>query len=199
VQESTGKYPVPLDYQLSGVDNGAAPNQKLRHKKKNRSCFMRGSIALSVAMLVCCSLPARAQDEFPRTEVSVMASLLHPDGRPVLNLKGWHAELATNYNKTFGILADFAGVEEGGVKVKQYLFGPRFNFRRTRVNVFGHGLFGSSRSNSGSGFTLGLGGGLDINLKKHLSVRPLQVDWLTGGVWNKDAVRISIGVVIPFG
>ena len=75
---------------------------------------------------------------------------------------------------------------------QQFLFGPRFSFRRERVTAFAHALFGVNRTHltgfvanqntfpsvSETDFAMGYGGGLDINAGKNIAIRLFQVDYV---------------------
>lgn len=112
-----------------------------------------------------------------------------------------------------------------------YLFGPEFELRAPIAHPFVHVLFGGAHSNvysnayktlcaqpkqSGScsftnkpvndAFAMSMGGGLDIPINKHFTVRPAEIDWLmtqfdnafTGGS-SQHNFRYSAGVVFTFG
>ncbi len=99
-----------------------------------------------------------------------------------------------------------------------FLFGPRFYARSKGVTGFGHALIGGTRSSnefvdrltggdlrslkiSQTNFTLGFGGGIDLNPSEVVAVRAFQFDYLPtyrNGRWV-DNYRISSGVVFRFG
>ena len=101
---------------------------------------------------------------------------------------------------------------------QQFLFGPRFTFRRERVTAFAHALFGVNRTHlsgfvanqntfpsvSETDFAMGYGGGVDINAGKNIAIRLFQVDYvpvrtgLLGNPWRQN-VRVQAGVVFKFG
>ena len=101
---------------------------------------------------------------------------------------------------------------------QQFLFGPRFTFRRERVTAFAHALFGVNRAHvsgfvanqntfpsvSETDFAMGYGGGLDINAGKNIAIRLFQVDYVpvrTGlfGIPWRHNLRVQAGVVFKFG
>ena len=101
---------------------------------------------------------------------------------------------------------------------QQFLFGPRFSFRRERVTAFAHALFGVNRTHlsgfvanqntfpsvSETDFAMGYGGGLDINAGKNIAIRLFQVDYVpvrTGvfGIPWRQNLRVQAGVVFKFG
>jgi hypothetical protein len=66
-----------------------------------------------------------------------------------------------------------------------YLFGPRLNWRMSRITPYVQFLFGgayewgvigaSGVSTTQNGFALAAGGGLDINITQHFAVKPFQI------------------------
>ena len=97
--------------------------------------------------------------------------------------------------------------------------GPRFTKRMDGVTVFVHALPGFARqrrterftsiffgvqpttTSTSNGFAVALGGGVDVNLGKHLAIRAVQVDYLPTrlkGGW-KNSLRFGFGVVWQVG
>src|SRR5262249_43978951 len=143
------------------------------------------------------------------------------------NWHGLEASLAGNVNRWFSLVGDF-----GFYTIKElprnasgsaytYLFGPQFSKRGERFTPFVHALFGAARlaniqvtppsgsaffnrSFSLNSFATALGGGLDINFNKHISVRIAQADYLLtkftdGGDNKQNNLRASAGLVLHFG
>jgi opacity protein-like surface antigen len=93
-----------------------------------------------------------------------------------------------------------AGTYSTQANMFTYLFGPVVRFPRSRISPFGEILFGGSNSNgyanftravnlvggtlnaSTSGaqhpFTMAVGGGLDFKVSRHLSIRPVEIDYV---------------------
>lgn len=125
-------------------------------------------------------MPVRAQDEFPRVEVfgGYSYGSLEGVGFPGLvgreEAHGWGASVAVNFQRYFGITADFAG-QFGTIEdltrgcprllpplqncffkadinfnTHQFLLGPRFTLRAERFTIFGHALFGINRTHLAS-------------------------------------------------
>ena len=91
----------------------------------------------------------------------------------------------------------------GSATMFTYLFGPRFTYRANdKVDVFGEGLVGGAHisasvsgtvlngavspqysglpyyfGTSGNSFALGLGGGLDYKVAKHVAIRVFEGEW----------------------
>jgi opacity protein-like surface antigen len=149
---------------------------------------------------------------------------------------GWQG--SANYNLThhLGLVADFGGQYKtvGGLvplNSYQFLFGPRIAFRGPRMTPFVHAMFGGIREGMGTfsftdpvlgtinvpgasstGFGMGIGGGIDINISDKLALRVPQFDWtlmrqntidpttlLPTTSWNTSAIRIGIGLVFKAG
>ncbi len=135
------------------------------------------------------------------------------------NFNGWNASIAGNFNKTFGVAADFSGAyhsESGGsLKAYTYAFGPVVSLNHEgMVNPFVHALFGGAHATlsvSGvgsagtSGFTMLMGGGVDAKVAPRIAVRVIQADWVYYhfGDFGSEAslsknMRISTGLVFRF-
>ncbi len=116
-----------------------------------------------------------------------------------LNYNGWAAAAQYNLKKWVGVTADLSGhygtpVTIPGVALPSansftYLFGPTVYHQASHARPFVHFLVGGNRVSVGSsattgsgvtdsGFSFALGGGLDLKITKHISIRPGQGDWL---------------------
>src|SRR5262249_54575914 len=112
---------------------------------------------------LCCAIPAFSQT--PKAEIFGGYSFAH-QGDVNMN-KGWNGSIAGNFNRWFGIEADFGGHYyaqdvlnspgvslQGNVNVLTYRVGPKFSFRSENSIVipFTHFLVGGARTKaSGSG------------------------------------------------
>lgn len=133
---------------------------------------------------------------------------------------GWNASAAVNVNRWFGLEADFGGhykrdcAGTSGLTCKQLTFmgGPRVSYREGKVIAFGHGLFGMGNLNAsllgvGSSETKlawAAGGGFELAISEHVSVRVGQVDYLLTrytqtGATQQNHIRLSAGVVFKLG
>ena len=120
---------------------------------------------------------------------------------------GWQASGAANVSENFGIVADFGGQYDDVLgNAHQFLFGPRVRSPRSRLVGFGHALFGGQKlSASGlnvNGFSMGFGGGVDVNTDSGFGVRIVQFDWIPtriAGTWFNDQYRLGFGVTVPLG
>jgi len=163
---------------------------------------------------------AQAQD---RAKLDVFAGYSYDrwDGAKHFNLNGGSASVAYNVNNWLSGVADFGAYHNGNVlntgldfTLSTYLFGPRVSYRHwNRVTPFGEVLFGAERvststataSRSDSNFAMTAGGGFDVKLAKHFSVRPVKVDYLltrfaaaNANPQSQKNLRVSTGVVFHF-
>ena len=138
------------------------------------------------------------------------------------NFHGWNVSVAGNVNKWFGVVADVSG-HRGGFddinlrerqKINSFLAGARVSIRKhKRVTPFVHALFGPTRvrvrstengetfSDSDTGFSMFLGGGLDIKVNDHVAIRAIQIEYGRAHLFDESQTRgrVSVGVVFRFG
>jgi opacity protein-like surface antigen len=138
------------------------------------------------------------------------------------NFHGWNVAVAGNVNKWLGVVADVSG-HSGGFddvnvverqKFNSFLVGPRFSVRKhKRVTPFVHALFGPTRvrvrstengetfNSSDTGFSMFLGGGIDIKVNDHVAIRVIQIEYARANIFEESQTRgrVSVGVVFRFG
>ena len=176
--------------------------------------------AITVVILLLTTLSGVASAQTPRADVSGALSFLPSDmldDFPRVNSTGFQVGATWHFNRWFGVFADFGGHYDtnfdlgpnfAGVTaestVYEYLFGPRFTFRGSRVDGFVHGLFGACTGHTNIGFsdtglTFGGGGGVDVGITRSLAVRG-QFD-LFGSFADIVDVnsRFAVGLVLKFG
>lgn len=168
----------------------------------------------SISLVVLTLQPSMAQ-EVPKAEV--FGGYSWGGG----NFHGWNASLTGNITKRFGVVADFSGhygSELGGsVLIQQdahsFLFGPRFSFRGKRLTPFVYALFGATRfhesaiisgqelSESDTGFSSALGGGLDVKVNDRVAIRAFQLDYFRPNFFGEthNRGRLAVGVVLHLG
>jgi hypothetical protein len=138
------------------------------------------------------------------------------------NQNGGSGYMEYNLNKVVGLVADFGGYANGRAAVGgnsgttfTYLFGPRFNWRKSHMVPYVQFLFGGentgldglSGQTTRNGFAASAGGGLDISVTKHIALKPFEVEYITAQipdvVANRNSfqndLRYSGGVVFRFG
>lgn len=189
--------------------------------------------ALAVgSMLLASGMIASAQEvETPRVELGLDYSFEHnnPGGNlPSYNANGGFGYVQYNFSRSFGLVADLGANNVGTVNglsigntAFEYLFGPRFTWRHSRVSPYVQTLFGGERYSNGflpgspfpllgtsqNNFAMKFGGGIDVTVTNHIAVQPVQVDYVMtefspgSGFANNalNGVRYSAGVVFRLG
>ena len=169
-----------------------------------------------IAILMLCAawaLPASAQDA-PKAEAFLGYSFFRLSGGNGLNVPGgWHASLAGNFNRYFGLVGDFSGhyksIGGANFNVHTFTFGPRFTYRSEKpVEAFGHFTVGGVRVGAGAAgfgvsdtsFAFTIGGGVDIKASPRVAIRPVQLDYVArvAGGNTQNNLRYSAGVVFRF-
>jgi hypothetical protein len=186
---------------------------------------MKARITFVLALFVALGMTAEAQErDYPAVELFGGYALAHQ--KDAANLNGWHAQAAFNLSESFGLVADVSGHRMGDsdvvglaglsdVRLISYTAGPRA-YNKTSfepLSLFVHALFGQSRLVGqvpiGGGltqeettrpFTMTLGGGLDVELAEHVSLRLVEIDYrlLRIESSNSSGVRVSTGVTFGF-
>jgi opacity protein-like surface antigen len=166
--------------------------------------------------------PQVPSDEHPRAELFVGYSYLRTDTTGLgFSLNGWNGSVAGNFNRWFGLVADFSGhyistsSELLGTSIRaranlhSFLFGPRFSYRTERVTPFAHVLFGVVRGRASGSFGgsissdtdvvfgMAAGGGVDLKMNERVSIRALQFDYFLTrfAESNQHNLRFSSGFV----
>lgn len=173
---------------------------------------MKKCVLIVVMCLISFSAQLFAQDS-PRFEVFGGYQFTRIGGAGGANTNGWNAALTADVNRWFGVQADFSGAYKSiagfSAKAHTYTFGPVVSMPGERVKPFAHALFGGFNASAGfgglgtstNGFTMMLGGGVDVAASARWSVRVVQADWLlwnTQGLTEKKNARISTGLVFRF-
>ena len=139
------------------------------------------------------------------------------NGASGINCQGGSGSGAGYLTASFGIVGEFGACKVTGLPSgasaheMDYLFGPRLYFHaHGRVVPFVQALFGGERfsagaSGVGSGstnaFAAAVGGGADVTLSRHVSLRAIQVDYLYthfGGA-SQNNFRLQSGIVWRIG
>ena len=157
----------------------------------------------------------------PKFEVGLNYSWLHVNSANYDYQRtgnGGSGYLEYNMNHIVGLVADFGGYANTrkGIddKLMSYLFGPRFNWRHSRLTPYVQFLFGGAYAwNSPTratitqnAFATAAGGGLDYQLTKRIALKPIQVEYVmtqidsaNGFGSHQNDVRYSGGVAFRFG
>jgi hypothetical protein len=137
----------------------------------------------------------------------------------------WTVNVTSPIGTSLGIIP--VGTYKSNANMFTYLFGPTFTVHPKKLAIFGEILFGQANTNgyaelsnvviAGGGtinkvgtqhpFTMAFGGGLDVNLNKHIALRLGEFDYLitrynnvfTGSDNNQNNFRYLGGIVFKFG
>ncbi len=130
-------------------------------------------------------------------------------------LSGFDSSLSWNITHNLGVVAEGSGFfgtpsQDGtAVRARDYSFfaGPKITHhnRSNNIEVFIHQLFGMShatlnsatRSFASTGFSMEAGFGMDIVVRKYVSIRPFQVDYMISQLTyhTQNQFRLSAGIV----
>jgi opacity protein-like surface antigen len=174
---------------------------------------------LSVFVLIALAPLTASAQETPRAELFIGYSYLHLDDGVSKKLgflfptggsaNGWNVSIDGNVNRWLGLVADFSG-HYGAIRSidfnrHSFLFGPRVSYRHKKFTPFAQILFGGAHdedpNNSVTAFAWTTGGGVDVSVSKHFSVRLMQIEYAraTSRGLTENNVRISAGLVLRFG
>jgi len=135
------------------------------------------------------------------------------------SLNGWSASVTENLNDWIGGTLDISGHSDSRVELgvtnrqRMYsiMYGPRISYRRSWSTPFVHVLLGVAHSDvrvtpvgphaSDFAFAAAAGGGLDVRILDHVSLRVFQVEYFRAEPLgtNPNRVRASAGVVFSVG
>ena len=134
------------------------------------------------------------------------------------NCQGGSGSVGAYFSARIGVVGEFGGCKvtglPSGVTAHElsYLFGPRvyFPMSRGRVFPFVQGLFGGDRfsggvsgvgSGSSNAFAAAVGGGADVTLSRHVSLRAVQFDYFYTrfNSASQNNFRLQSGIVYRFG
>jgi hypothetical protein len=139
---------------------------------------------------------------------------LNSSSRSGVNLNGWAVgtQLDLPHVTGLSLATDFSGAygKQSGASLHQYTYagGPRLSQKLGRVKLFEHCMLGyaqlnarlASQTDGASSFALVLGGGADLSLAKHFSIRLSQADYLRTGYSSntQNSFKYSTGAVWRF-
>jgi outer membrane immunogenic protein len=138
-------------------------------------------------------------------------------GASGINCQGGSGTGAAYLSSWLGVVGEFGGCKVTGLPSgasaheMDYLFGPKAYFHaHGRVYPFVQALFGGERFSSGltgvgsgstNAFATAVGGGADVTLTRHVSLRAVQFDYLYthfGGA-SQNNFRLQSGIVWRIG
>jgi len=176
------------------------------------------SCIFALTMTLCATSISLAQSkDYSKFDIFAGYSWYHPGGS--VNQTelddynaGWGAQFTYNLNHWAGLTLDASGHYHDG-SAHSITFGPQFRLRREHFSPFVEVLVGGMRfapdaAPDESNFALITGGGIDYNVNRHLSIRPIQADYVytqynaftpSGSRNDLNGVRLQAGLVFHFG
>lgn len=141
-------------------------------------------------------------------------NIVSPDYNPG-TIKGYSVYGSFDFSRHFGIEGDVhraTVITPTDIAESSYLLGPRFVITRGRFHPYGKALLGlgtftfqpvyvNSSSSSSTHKIYAFGGGLDINVKRHLNVRAIDVEyqgWPSFGASGLTPLGITVGAAYKF-
>ena len=185
---------------------------------------MRNSFALVLLFAAIGTSPAVMAQDGPKLELyagydytrfNINANVSGQPPSQTFNGNGGGGQLVYNVNNRLGVLGDVGGywatnsTKQGAII--PYLFGPRANLHRGTITPFAQVLVGGAATSSGivktgwqNHFAMTAGGGIDVRISKHFSIRPVQAEYfmtkLPDGLNNRqNNFRFSAGVSLLLG
>lgn len=177
------------------------------------------------------AIPAGPTHGHQEIDLAVTYTAQHSNlvSNPTFWQQGGSIELSTQSYRGFGVAANVAGTNVGdaansgtGLTMVTTTFGPRYTWyhpagptRQRGLAIFGQGLIGEAHAWNSyfptptaaltdyNTFALQVGGGVDIGLSHHVSIRAFQADWLRTQFPNsttniQNTFRVSAGLVLRF-
>ena len=186
----------------------------------HKSAFLAGAPVLAMFLGVGATASAQEEVPTPKYEIGLNYSWLHvnsANGDYQRNGNGGSGYFEYNLNRIVGLVGDIGGYANTSSgkngRLLTYMFGPRFNWRHSRLNPYVQFLFGGAYlwnnphySTTQNAFATAAGGGLDYRLTDHIAIKPIQVEYVmtqlnsaNGFGSHQNDVRYSAGVVFRLG
>jgi hypothetical protein len=167
------------------------------------------SLGLATFLLFVGAVPSAAQ-EVPKFEVLGGYAYIRADvSDERVNLNGWTIVLKRNLNPVVALLVDFDGVygsqHDEDIRLVFHPVWSEVYGSKGEVSAVCSTVFGVVREAEGEdvhyGFGTTLGGGLDVDLNRRLSLRLAQADYeyTRVNVLNHHNFRFVTGVILKFG
>lgn len=189
---------------------------------------MKTSALLPIAILLtvlplCGQVPANRPPGLAPLEVALVYSTLRantlPGGCDCFWMQGGKAEFRAAFSNKIGLVGEIAGHHardinsaREDISLVSYLFGPRLSWRVHRLTPFAQALIGgvhgfdaifpdpNNSTTVPDAFAMAAGGGMNIDLSRHLAVRPFQADFFRTDLPNnaanrQNSLRLGAGIV----
>jgi opacity protein-like surface antigen len=152
--------------------------------------------------------------DYIRFNINASPTVLQPPSE-TFNANGGGGQFVYNVNNWLGVLGDVSGyratnsIKSGAAM--PYLFGPRANLHRGKITPFAQVIVGGILTSGGiqtfgwqNHFAMAVGGGLDVRVSRHISLRPLEAEYfltkIPDGLNNRqNNFRAGAGIAFRFG
>lgn len=191
------------------------------HRLLRTGALLVGALGFTLSLAAQEAPPIRTGETSISAVFDLERSQVAENGTPGFWLKGASAEAAVNLWRGLGGAAVFTGEHvsnaHSGVNFGKMAFmaGPRYSFDASKyfhrsTQLFAETLFGAAHafdstfpgaagvSTSASSFSMQAGGGFDIGMAHHLSLRIPEIDWVRTTLPN-NAANAQNDLAIAFG
>lgn len=173
-------------------------------------------LLLCTTMLLLIAIPALAEEEQSKFDVfgglNILSVRLEGQGTggetisTWTSMAGWHASAGFNLNRSFALEADVSAQYDSPLATYLFLGGPKFKFPKGKFTPYAHFLAGVGHATldfpgavitDNNNLTLAMGGGLDYKVAPWISIKGIQMDYVTASVddsWSNN-LRFSFGAV----
>ena len=180
-------------------------------------------LLLTIGIILIATFAAAQAQEAAPPKVDIFAgySWLNPGGsvngvKLTGAAKGFGVDTTYNFSKYVGLSFDGAGHWGGNADMGTLMVGPRFLYRGEQFQPFIHGMVGLNRLDpnppfglpADNGIGLKVGGGFDIPLKRYVSLRLFEADYIyshhnfkpfTATTTNLNSAELRSGLVFNLG
>jgi outer membrane immunogenic protein len=192
---------------------------------------MRKSLLPLIAtLLIALPLCGQVSPTQPKAEAPLEVTLAYsavradaiPGGCACFWMQGGSAEFRAAFSKHFGLAGEIAGHHandinsaHGDIGLVTYLFGPRLTLPVHRYTPFAQVLIGgvhgfdaifpspNHSTIAPDAFAMSAGGGINIDVSRHLAIRAIQADYFMAELPNaaanrQNSLRLEAGIVFRF-
>ena len=186
------------------------------------------TVLLGIVVVFTAAAVAQSSSALPKVELSInyvnTRGDFAPNGSGAFHLQGMSMDGVIDLYHGLGLAGELAGEHAGQISsageslsLFSYMAGPRYSHPvGDRFTPYVQGLFGRVHGfdsmfpkaggtvPSANAFAMALGGGLEVRLPHHLSLKALQADYfktdLPNGYANRqNNFRLTTGIVFRFG
>jgi len=191
--------------------------------RKLNSVPMLTLLVVVVGFSALTALPGAAQSIDVGGNYNYIHTNAPPGGCGCFPLNGGSAWLGLNVSHSFSLVGEIASQHgrdsgsNGDLTLTSFMVGPRYSIKRGgHFAPFGQVLVGvahasgslapgsSDIAGSSNSFAMAAGGGLDVNLSEHFTLRAIQGDYFltqfeNGSNDRQNNFRLGLGLIIKFG